>query len=260
MKIKNISKSLAMMAFGPATVMAAGKSQVGIDHLTLDEFPKQNVTVCSTEGASSIGGILPDQLTIAVDPFSSASMKLSFSVGDVLSTSLPKDYVLALAVSKLKSSSPAIVTPKSSIDLGIDLSDLEILGLYSIPQAKQKQQEMTRFGQGIPSGRIKFSFDVNLHTDKIVDLIRGDQNSVYVQALIVSEDAFKAGDFSTAILSEVDHLKFIKNNCENAGLTIKAGNNGEIDTIVKSETSGDVVTKTSSSTKTSQGIQTKTVK
>lgn len=198
-----------------------GKSQLGVNHLSLNETPGRELAVC-TNGLDKFFGsnIATNNLTIIIEPLSTSSMELVFTVSDVLAEK--EDHILFLVYSTSLSPAPQIPTPNSIKKLEIDMTYNEIAAMYNVPKQSMLAQDDTRIGRANPSPASKVSFKVNLSTNKILDLIRNGQSIIYVQAALLSKADFNAGKFDNMILSEADKITFvdIATGCSGNGIKI----------------------------------------
>ncbi|WP_069472698.1 hypothetical protein [Candidatus Marithrix sp. Canyon 246] len=210
---------------GGAGATEGGKNQLGVNHLSLEQFPGRNATVCADETANTGKGgtnVTPNDLTIAVDPFEGNFISVEFVVRDVVAHN--QDYILYLVYSPILSPTPQIPTPKSTNKLGLDRSALEIVSILDIPAQKLLPQGPTRLGAADPRPHSAVSFNFNFDTSTLPGFIR-DNEKVYFQAALISKRNFNAGNFSEMILSEVDTIGFVANNCTAGQQTV--GNDDE---------------------------------
>ncbi|WP_069472697.1 hypothetical protein [Candidatus Marithrix sp. Canyon 246] len=220
---KTMQKALVgatMLATSPAWAKGGGdgtseggKSQLGVNHLTLEEFAGNNASVCANPDANTTKGstnTVPNDLTIAVDPFTHNFMAVEFLVRDVLAQG--QDQMLFLVYSSQLSPTPQIPTPKSTNKLGIDLSGLEIVAIMDIPSQRLLTQGSSRLGAADPRPHSAVSFNFNFDTSVLPGFIR-DNSKVYFQAALLSKSNYNAGRFDEMILSEVDTIGFVPNNC-----------------------------------------------
>jgi len=112
-------------------------NKLGIDYLTLEEVPAQNVTVCIPDERR----FTPDELSIAVDPFTSGQIRMSFTISEMTATD--EDRIVFLVYST--SPSPQLPSHGSNV-LGIDLPTSEILGFYRVPALLLEKQNPTEVG------------------------------------------------------------------------------------------------------------------
>lgn len=233
---KTIQKALVgatMLATSPAWAKGSGagtseggKNQLGVNHLSLDQFPARNATVCADETANTVKGgtnATPNDLTLAVDPFTDNFISVEFVVRDVVAHN--QDYILYLVYSPTLSPSPQIPTPKSTNKLGLDTSALEIISVIDIPAQKLLAQGSTRLGAADPRPHSAVSFNFNFDTSTLPGFIR-DNSKVYFQAALLSKRNFNAGNFSEMILSEVDTIGFVANNCSTDQMSVSNDDEG----------------------------------
>lgn len=187
------------------------KDQPGVNYLTLDEMPSANVQLCADEndaGTKSGGNIMPNNLNVVVDPFNDAFIQMEFTVGDIVANTQP--HVLFLVYSPKLSPTPQIPTPRSKQKLKLDLSALEIVGIYNVPNLPLLPQMSTRLGAANPAPTSKVSFKVNLDTATLPVMMRENNNTVYFQAALLLKDKYDLGSFADMILSEVDQMTFVQ--------------------------------------------------
>jgi hypothetical protein len=231
--IQNAVASTFLIATSPAWAKGSGagtseggKNQLGVNHLSLDQFPGRNATVCADEAANTGKGgtnVTPNDLTIAVDPFKDNFISVEFVVRDVVAHN--QDYILYLVYSPILSPTPQIPTPKSTNKLGLDRSALEIISVIDIPAQKLLPQGSTRLGAADPRPHSAVSFNFNFDTSTLPGFIR-DNSKVYFQAALISKRNFNAGNFSEMILSEVDTIGFVQNNCTTGQQTVGNDDDG----------------------------------
>jgi hypothetical protein len=211
----------ALLATAP-TVKAQGtgggstegsKSQRGINHLTLEEAPLENITLCipgkSMAGLTGNFKYLPDKVAVVINNWDTSFVKMTFIVSHM--TAMDYDRQLILAYSQDLSPSPQIPTPKSENKLGLNLTNAEIVGIYDVSSFGMKAQPGTRIGRGNPAPRVKWEFDINLDTAIIPTMVRGsNDNLIYMQAALIKKSDYDAGKFDGMILSEVDTIQFVE--------------------------------------------------
>jgi len=213
----------ALLATAP-TVKADGtgggstegsKSQRGVNHLTLEEAPLENITLCvpgkSMAGLTGDFQYLPDRVAVVIPPFETNYVKLTFVVSHM--TAVDYDRVLFLAYSQQLSPSEQIATPKSINKLELDISSLEIVGIYNVSSFGMEAQPATRIGTGNPAPRAKWEFDINLDTTEIPTIMNSGNDTIYMQAALLRKSDFEAGQFDGMILSELDTIQFVPNEC-----------------------------------------------
>jgi hypothetical protein len=217
----------ALLATSP-TIKAGGtgggftqgsKSQRGINHLTLEEAPLENVTICARSFGLGLTGnfrYLQDKIAVIIDSHQHNFVKMTFVVSHM--TAMDYDRLLLLAYSPKLSLSPQIPTPKSINKLELDLTTTEIIGVYTVSAFGMKQQPPTRIGRGNPAPRVKWEFDINLDTTEIPLMMSEGQDTIYVQAALIKRSDFEAEKFDGMILSEMDTIQFVQNECS-PGLT-----------------------------------------
>jgi hypothetical protein len=235
-KTKQFVASTALLMISSAAksadtgVAAGGKSQRGINHLELSETPGRQLAVCSN-GLDKFfdSNIARNNLTVILEPLSTASMELIFTVSDILAEK--EDHILFLVYSTNLSPSPMILTPNSIKKLEIDMTYNEIAAMYNVPKQNMLAQSDTRIGLANPSPSSKVNFKVNLDTNKILNLIRNGQSTIYVQAALLSTADFNAGKFDNMILSEADTITFVDQVTACSGNNIKILEKDDIITI-----------------------------
>lgn len=212
----------SLLAISPS-LKAAGdssgsKTQIGRNLLILDEVPVEGVKFCIPAGSKSSENytVSPNVMSIAVPAFETTNIRMNFVVSDVLHDD--RDRVLVLLYSTTLSPSPQIPTPQSKRKFELNLTGAEVLGVHHIPAQAMLPQMDTRIGLGITGSSTKFGFGVNLNAQKISVLIGNGQNTIYVQAGLLYKNDFDSGNYSSSlILSEVDTIKFVANQCPQRG-------------------------------------------
>ena len=219
-----IATSSAWAKGGGAGTSEGGKSQLGVNQLSLEEFPGRNATVCADPNDNAGKGgsnTIPNDIDIAVDPFKNNFIGVEFVVRDIIAHNT--DYILYLVYSPQLSPTPQMPTPKSTNKLGIDLSGLEIVAVMDIPAQKLLAQSSSRLGAADPRPHSAVSFSFNFDTSTLPGFVR-DNSKVYFQAALLSKSNFNAGNFSEMILSEVDTVGFVANNCAAGNNSVSADN------------------------------------
>jgi len=212
----------SLLAISPSLKAAGdssgGKTQIGRNLLILDEIPVEGVHFCiPANRPTETYTFSPNVMSVAVPVFETTNIKMNFVVSDVLHDD--RDRVLVLLYSTSLSPSPQILTPISKKKFEINLTGAEILGIHHIPAQTMLPQLDTRIGLGITGSSTKFGFGVNLNAQKISVLIGNGQNTIYVQAGLLNKADFDSGNYSNSlILSEVDTIKFVANQCPQQGL------------------------------------------
>ncbi|MCK5719071.1 MAG: hypothetical protein KAH84_03870 [Thiomargarita sp.] len=210
----------ALLATAPIVKAAGGiseggKSQRGVNHLTLEEAPLENITLCvpgkSMTGLTGDFRYLPDRVAIVIAPFETNYVKLTFIVSHI--NALDDDHILFLTYSQQTSPSPQIPTPRSINKLKLDLNTLEIIGIYNVSAFGMEAQSETRIGSGNPAPRVKWEFDINLDTSEIPTMMNGGTDTIYMQAALIKKTDFEAGKMDSMILSEMDTIQFVPNEC-----------------------------------------------
>jgi hypothetical protein len=208
----------ALLATAP-TVKAAGggstegsKSQRGINHLTLEEAPLENITLCvpgkSMTGLTGNFKYLPNKVAVVINNWETNHVKMTFVVSHM--TAMDHDRLLFLVYSQKLSPSPQIPTPKSINKLKLDINSLEILGIYNVSAFGMKAQPQTRIGQGNPAARVKWEFDINLDTGTIPKMGNSSDNIIYVQAGLIKKEDYEKNKLDGMILSELDTIQFVE--------------------------------------------------
>ncbi len=217
-----------------------GKSQIGVNHLSLDVAPGYGCTVCADkQDVLGKGGsnLTPNNLTIAIDPFE-GYVELVFTVRDILAKN--KDHVLFLVYSPQTSPSPQLPTPKSLNKLELDMSAMEILAMYNIPAQQMIANNPTRLGSANPAPHSAASFSVNLSAESLPTFMR-DNEKAYLQAALMTKSNFDAGKYDTLILSEMDTLSFVKMTCPENNASVAVGTNeADEGTMTVTDFNGDV--------------------
>ncbi|MCK5719447.1 MAG: hypothetical protein KAH84_05780 [Thiomargarita sp.] len=238
-------------AKGGGGMSEGGKSQLGVNHLSLEVTPGYACAVCAdvkaVENGKTASNLLPNDLTVAVDPFATSYIELTFTVRDILAQN--RNHVLFLVYSPRTSPSPQIPTPRSENKLELDLSALEILAIYSIPSQTMLAQRPTRLGAANPSPHSSVSFSVNLDTS-ILPIFMRNSEKAYLQAALMTTEAFDNGQYDEMILSELDTIGFVQNQCpeNNASIAVSEEGNGTMTITDIYGNTGKTVTSTATST------------
>ncbi|MFK5971320.1 MAG: hypothetical protein QM487_14545 [Candidatus Marithrix sp.] len=220
------------------------KDQPGVNYLVLDQMPGANTRICADNSdatTKSGASLLPNRLTVAVDPFKDAYIELIFEVSEIIASD--EAHVLFLVYSTQLSPSPQMPTPRSKHKLKLDLAALEILAIYNIPALPLMAQSQTRLGQANPAPTAKISFKVNLDTATLPTFMRNDSDIIFLQAALLKADQYANGDFSGMIMSEVDRIQFVQ-ECSSTASYIEMDDNNKLTTVLRDNDGGNM-TKTS---------------
>lgn len=207
---------------------------VGVDYLNLDLLPTANATICAKVNGGSkeaSQSLLSDSFMIKVDTSQSRQATVAFIVSDMVSSD--EDYMMFLVYSTRTSPSPQLLT-RGTKKLQIDLATNEILGVYSIPAQRLQAQTNTRVGLANPAPTSKVTVYVNLESSKLDEMLRIGNTKLYIQAALLAKSKFQAGNFEDMILSEMDTIELVANNCPSTTTTIAATSTG---TLSKSSSS-----------------------
>jgi hypothetical protein len=217
------------------------KDQPGVNYLTLDEMPGRNVRVCADkEDANSKSGtnIMPNNMTVVINPFENAYVEIIFTVSEIVAND--KAHVLFLVYSPKLSPSPQIPTSTSKIKLKLDLSALEIIGVYNVPALPLLPQMSTRIGAANPAPTSQVKFKVNLDTATVPAMMRAGNNVIHLQAGLLLEEKYNQGDFSSMILSEVDRITFAEECAPEASYT-EMDNDHKLTTVLQDDDGGNLM-------------------
>ena len=186
-------------------------SRLGVDFLALDTLPVQNATVClPAPQTAQFSGLQPNTQSIVVNASKFRTVKVGFVVSELETTD--EDRILFLVYSPTKSTSPEISTTKYGPKLGLKLADAEILGFYQIPAIFDALPESPKIGHAM-SLTSKMTLHVNFDAYEINDMILRDQETIYIQAGMLRVSELQDGQFENMILSEMDELTFVPNDC-----------------------------------------------
>jgi len=165
---------------------------------TLAIFP--GLGTCHVDGEGSI---------LAVSPVE-GDVSLTVTVREIFAQD--KDHVLLLLYSPQISPSPQISTPNSQNKLALDLSGMGIIAIYNIPAQKMLFQSPTDLGVVNSTPHTAITFRVNLDQGVLPTLIENDE-PVHFQAALMPKADFYSDKYDTTILSELDSLKFVEQEC-----------------------------------------------
>jgi len=186
---------------------------LGIDYLALDEVPTKHVTVCesSKNKDKEFTGLFSDQLWIAVDSSDRKTHRLSFVVSEMVATD--EDRILFLVYSPRTSPSPYYPTTEYGPELGLEMTEYEVLGMYNIPALLRGQSPENKVGLAVSTPTSKMTVHFNFDASKIDNMIRNSKETIHVQAALIRVSDLEAEKFENMILSEVDTLTFVANEC-----------------------------------------------
>jgi hypothetical protein len=212
--LAGLSESTSITVIRTPEMSIYQSGRLGVDYLTLDELPTQNVTVCvppRQPATDKFTGLIADTLWIAVDSSQAKTVKMSFMVSKMTATD--EDRVLFLVYSPSTSPSPQILTTERGPALGVNITEYEILGFYLIPALSTKPQTPTKLGLADPTPTTKVTVNINFDQTKIDEMIRLGKETIYVQAALIRMTDLRAGLYENMILSEMDALIFVANDC-----------------------------------------------
>jgi hypothetical protein len=210
---------------GGAGTTEGGKNQLGVNHLSLEQSPGRNAIVCADPNANAGKGgtnIMPNDITLAIDPFAKGQIALEFIVRDIIAHN--QDYILILAYSSHISPSPQVPTPISTKKLQLDINRAEVIAIMNIPAQQMLPQGATRLGAADPTPHSAVTLSINLSKQTLPTFINQNEKA-YFQAALVPKTDFQSGNiFEYMILSELDTVGFLENECAAGSSTISAGN------------------------------------
>lgn len=210
-------------------VSEGGKSQRGVNHLTLEEAPgflkkeeretlldklNKKIEICVPNGSTSKTGdyhFLSDNIVVVMPPFETNVVRMTFLVSHIVADE--KDRILFLAYSQKRTPSPPIPSPRSLNKLELDFDTLELVGIYNIPALRLEPQASTRIGAADPAPRAKIEFDINLSPQEISTMMNSGNDTIYVQAALVPKSDFVQQKWDGMVLSELDTIRFVPNEC-----------------------------------------------
>jgi hypothetical protein len=222
--LKNTLISATLLATAPTVKGYCGietessetsKSQRRINHLTLEEVPLENLTLCvpgkTTTALTGDFRFLPNKLSVVIEPLVE-NVKLAFIVSQITACDKKRKLILIYST-QLASPSPQILTPKSINKLELDLEFSEIMGIYNIPEFGLETQPKISMITGEQTSNIKWAFNIPLDNLEILKMMRSGYDRIYVQAALLESEAYESGKFDQMILSEVDTIHFVLNKC-----------------------------------------------
>jgi len=220
---KAVKKALigaAVLAASPIAKAAGGglaqggKSQLGVNHLSLEAYPGRNAIMCiSDEHIATMTGSneTPNMISIAVDPWK-ATIELVFEVRDIMAHDVAHTLFLVVNSQIMPEGSPALPTDKSINELRLVMAGIEILAMYEIPAQKMLAQDETRLGMANPAPHSTLRFSVNLGTGVLTRYMDGNEKT-YVQAALIPSVQFAEERWDNMILSELNTVGFVKDKC-----------------------------------------------
>jgi hypothetical protein len=211
--VLSVTALAASSAWGKSGFGVNDGPRLGEDFLTLDELPIQNATLClpADDPSKQFGGLSADNPSIVVDSSKGKTVKVSFIVSEMNATD--EDRLLFLVYGTKTTPSPQILTTDKGPELGVALSDLEILGYYQIPALGVAAQDSTKVGRADPFPTNKMTVNINFDQSKIDEMLRLGKETIYVQAALIRLTDWQAGLWENMILSEMDSLTFVANEC-----------------------------------------------
>ena len=199
-----------------------GKSQRGVNHLTLEEAPgflrkdetetldrlNRQIKICVPSSTVSKTGeyhFLPDSIVVAVDPFETNVIRMTFLVSHIVAGN--QDRVLVLGYSEKRTPTPPFPTPFSKKKLELDIDTFQMLGLYNVPALPQTGQGETPIGQASAEPRAKIEFDVKLSPQKISSMMNTTNDTIYVQPISSFQANYKCRSHTH---NKIYHTKRLK--------------------------------------------------
>jgi len=214
------------------------KDQPGVNYLSLEETPGRNTRLCADNGNTKVGAnIMPNELTVAVNPLEDAYIEMMFSVSDVVASN--QAHILYLVYSPMLSPSPQIPTPRSKIKLQLDMAALEFVGIYNVPALPLLPNMPTRIGSANPSPTSRVSFKVNLDTATLPAMMRDGENTIYLQAALLRKTDFDQANYSNMILSEADTITFV-GECPPTYSYCEMDDDGTLTTVIQDDAGGNM--------------------
>jgi hypothetical protein len=241
-----LAASSACWANGDAGDNHLGEeNQLGIDHLSLETVPGAYCTLCADQSAldgKTGSNIMPNTMSVAIDPFEARYVELVFLVRDILVQD--KDHILLLLYSPKNSPSPQIPTPISLHELALDVPTLNILATYNIPAHQIIAQPTTRSEHENPAPRSIVSFRINLDSNRLLTFMY-NREKIYLQAALLKKTDYNAGRYSSSILSELETLSFVEMTCPPNSIYAAEDRDGTL-TVIDIENNPNLTTITES--------------
>jgi len=210
--VLSVTALAASSAWGktPAGLTGGG---LGIDYLALDEVPTKHVTVCesSKDEEKEFTGLFSDKLWISFDAADRQTYRVSFVISEMVATD--EDRVLFLVYSSRTSPSPFYPTTEEGPTLGLEMTEMEVLGMYNIPALYRGQSPDNKLGLAIPTPASKMTVNFNFDANKLNTMIRNGKETIHVQAALIKVSDLESEKFENMILSEMDSLTFISDDC-----------------------------------------------
>lgn len=211
--VLSVTALAASSAWGKSGGFGDTGPRLGVDFLTLEELPIQNATLClpANDATKQFGGLSADNPSIVVDSSTGKTVKVSFIVSEMTATD--EDRLLFLVYSPRTTPSPQMLTTEDGPELGVEMSELQILGFYHVPALGVAVQDPTKVGRADPFPTNKMTVNVNFDQGKIDEMIRLGKETIYIQAALIRTTDYQAGLLENMILSEMDSLTFVPNEC-----------------------------------------------
>ncbi len=198
----------------PAGLTGGG---LGIDYLALDEMPKQNVTVCEppkdeVARKETFTGLFSDKMWISYNGAERPTYRVSFIVSEMVATD--EDRMLFLVYSTRTSPSPYYDTTEAGPPLELEMSEMEVLGMYNIPAVRRGDKAPdNKLGSAISTSASKMTVEFKFNANKLNTMLLKGKETIYVQAALIRMSDLESELFENMILSEMDTLTFIADDC-----------------------------------------------
>lgn len=227
-------------------------SVLGVDRLALSETPGTNSTVCYSGVLGMSGASVPD--TMAVTLGASSNVTINFLVNDIVPASGSEPMLMFLIYGTDKKTTPQLTSKNTSYPFLLG-NGLQIIAEYRIAPFSTITPATVSIGQVSGSPSASFTFQVQLDSSKIKNLISSNAGTLYFQAGLIPEADLAISDFSRAIFSEVDTVMFAQSCPSSSSTQVTANSSGGKSASSNTSSSGESG-KSSTSTSGTSGSQT----
>ncbi|SEH05026.1 hypothetical protein [Candidatus Venteria ishoeyi] len=209
--------------------LVGSKLSLGYNHLTLDESPAQNVTVCTPNNdiwdtKTGRTQTMPDEMSVAVQLGQTHTTQLRFTIGDIVPEDNDRYLFLLAGTSRLPS--PSFDSTRSVYKFCLG-GQVEWLAWYDIPKRTISEQEETAFlartvnsiGMADYNQADKVVVKFNFENAKLSTFLASGESTLYVQAGLIDkkewDDAMagKGINIDSLIFSEIDKITLMNGSC-----------------------------------------------
>ncbi len=181
-------------AINPNELFFKGKN-FHIKSVTLDEASEKKVQKCEVPKK-----VKPKRtLSVAFDPAKKQTVTVQFEMLKIPANEGKR--VLALLYSRCLSSFPQLNTPQSKSRLRLDVRDIKPIGYFDVPDIQPAK------GNRASKASTGMTVTVNFKTEHLAKEVREGNDTIYLQAALLSKSDLNNGNYKNVILSPLETIQ-----------------------------------------------------